>query len=40
MLYTQNGDRIVTMDSMTSFHPMYSGDSASEKQRSREQIER
>ena len=22
-LYPQNGDRIVTIDSMTSFHPMY-----------------
>ena len=24
MLYPQNGDRIVTIDSVTSFHPMYS----------------
>jgi len=24
MLYTQNGDRIVAIDSVTSFRPMYS----------------
>ena len=25
VLYLQNGDRIVTIDSVTSLHPMYSG---------------
>jgi len=25
VLYTQNGDRIVTIDSVTSLHPMYRG---------------
>jgi len=28
MLYPQNGDRIVVMDSVTSFHPMFSGETA------------
>jgi len=28
MLYPQNGDRIVVMDSVTSRHPLFSGETA------------
>ena len=31
MLYPQNGDRVVTIDSVTSVHPIYTSDIAAEE---------